>query len=415
MCLDDGMLDEKDQERFSSFCQLIRSIYGVKFQRLNQQLKDNFNPIDPDTNLIVYRPDGDIVAEAENEKEFLHHFEYLLEKANFDRLDKDALQKAFVSSALIKLKIEVEFDDYDIMRFYYRGMRSTEETVTNFRFFEKTISYDVFGRVVLLIKFKDKSHFEKKEIDLENLNFIPGKMYIFYYKDVPKVDLEAFFPNVKIRMTPKDKVLFLFPTLWAGVGAVIKILPNLTLILGVVIFYAGMKTYATKLGVNAETVKTSFIPLIATTASILVVLGGFALEQYLSYKNKWVKFLKRITDSLFYRLISINGSVFRTLIDEAVEEESKEAILVYYHLLISDGAGTVESLDKNIETWFKEKFDAEIDFEIKDALDKLENLVTVNADNRRQSVLMPSDDGTFSVLPPETALHVMRTMWRDFF
>ena len=58
-------------------------------------------------------------------------------------------------------------------------------------------------------------------------------------------------------------------------------------------------------------------------------------------------------------------------IDVAEEEECKETILAYYHLLISKQPLSATSLDEEIEQWFADKYNCQLDFEMNDALDKL--------------------------------------------
>jgi hypothetical protein len=73
---------------------------------------------------------------------------------------------------------------------------------------------------------------------------------------------------------------------------------------------------------------------------------------------------------------------------DAEEEECKEAILAYYFLLNSTYSMSRRELDRSIESWFAEKWNCTIDFEIDDALDKLLNLglVTVENDQRLSAI-----------------------------
>ncbi|HPO99072.1 MAG TPA: DUF3754 domain-containing protein, partial [bacterium] len=43
------------------------------------------------------------------------------------------------------------------------------------------------------------------------MQFVPGQTYLLNFKNVPKADLEIIFPNVKISITLKDKLLFWVP------------------------------------------------------------------------------------------------------------------------------------------------------------------------------------------------------------
>ncbi|WP_242053080.1 hypothetical protein [Planktothricoides raciborskii] len=62
------------------------------------------------------------------------------------------------------------------------------------------------------------------------------------------------------------------------------------------------------------------------------------------------------------------------MIDAAEEEECKEIILVYYHLLRNPEPMTPEELDDIIEQWMNEKFDPKIYFDIKGFLQNLQTI-----------------------------------------
>ena len=75
---------------------------------------------------------------------------------------------------------------------------------------------------------------------------------------------------------------------------------------------------------------------------------------------------------LFFRNLANNASVFGSLIDDAEEEECKEIILVYYHLIASQTPLNPEQLDDRIEAWMEEKFGTKIDFDINGPLRNLQ-------------------------------------------
>ena len=78
------------------------------------------------------------------------------------------------------------------------------------------------------------------------------------------------------------------------------------------------------------------------------------------------------------------------LIDEAEEEECKEVLLAYVHLLHADEALTARALDLRVEAWLHERFEVEVDFEVADGLAKLEHfgLVTHEGEHYRARPLL---------------------------
>jgi hypothetical protein len=114
--------------------------------------------------------------------------------------------------------------------------------------------------------------------------------------------------------------------------------------------------------------------------------------------------MKALADNLYFKNLDNNSGVFHHLIDSAEEEECKEAILAYYFLITQEGPMTMQQLDEKIELWFKEKFDFEIDFEITDALSKLQRFGIVKL-----------TDGQYTALPIKTAQVKLDAQWDALF
>ena len=81
--------------------------------------------------------------------------------------------------------------------------------------------------------------------------------------------------------------------------------------------------------------------------------------------------MQALTQNLYFKNLDNNAGVFHRLANDAEEEESKEAILAYYFLLVSSEPLTRSKLDHEIERWFDSRWNCELDFEIDDALHKL--------------------------------------------
>jgi len=100
--------------------------------------------------------------------------------------------------------------------------------------------------------------------------------------------------------------------------------------------------------------------------------------------------------TLYFHNLDNNAGVFDFLVHEAEEEECKEALLAYYFLLTgkdSEGkAYSQDELDDRIEQWMKEKFGVTLDFEVDDALRKLEDKKLLVKEGDRY--LVPSIDDT---------------------
>lgn len=290
-----------------------------------------------------------------------------------------------------------------------------------FREIEKKI--DIFERVALLIKFPNTKDINPPENFLEEYNSMPSKIYLYLYKNIPKDDIEFLFPNIKISMTLKDRLMLIVPAIGAAVPIALKILPQLLLIIGVIIFLVFGPSYVERLNLkaNQEDIKNMTGILIATL-SLLLTLGGFCFKQYTQYKNKHIKFQKQVTETLFFKNIANNLGVFQSLVDDAEEEECKEIILVYYHLLTSNTPLTPKQLDNKIEAWMEQNFDTKIDFDINGPLNNLAKIkgkiisdVKSEEEIPEISLLTYDKNGCCQVLSIDNAKKLIDHIWDNLF
>jgi hypothetical protein len=410
LCIQDGKLSSSDAQRFRHFCEILSAYYHFRFHETLESLKNGFAPFDPDADTMSLKPLSAIELE-DMENKLVGDFVSVLQSANYEHLSETDLQKAFQEESLIPLNTDVDFSDFENGRviFYHRG-RSQETVQFRKWFFKKVdISFEAFDRVVMLIKFKGKDHFERKKKKFETMNFSPGKMYVYCYKKIPKFDLDILFPNVDVSMNWKDLVKFGVPAIGALVPIILKTLPNILLIIGVILFFSIGPAAAEKWGANEDTVN-NFFPILTAILSMGFMLGGYAVKQYMNYKNKRLKFLKNVTDTLFFKNMDCNAGVFHRLIDEAEEEECKEIILVYYFLLTHKNL-TKSELDDCIEKWMEEKLGTVIDFDVDKALKNMEMLTAED----HSSLVGIDSTGKYQVLPIDRANQLIDYVWDNFF
>lgn len=420
MCVADEKLSVKDQQLFCQFCEILAAYYHFQFHHISEKIKANYAPFNPDHE-SEYATHYTSEQLAKMEEEVVKSFQEILEQANYFPIDQNTLKKALSQQSLIELKTKVNFQELDRLVCYARG--NTYETVT-IKYFWKTISrqVDIFSRVALLVKLKKDHISDKKKATVnQNTNTNSDKIYVYHYKNIPQWDIELLFPNVKISMTWKDKLVLGVPAIGAAVPLLLRMLPQLLLIVGVIIFIVFGPEYVQSLKLTVrETDVKNILQLLVISLSLLVTLGGFAVKQYTTYKNKQIRFQKNVTETLFFKNLSANLGVFQSLIDMAEEEECKEIILVYYHLLTGDRLFTPEELDAKIETWMLNKFGTVIDFDIHGPLANLEKIVgkTTEVDgtkSREQSLLSYDQAGFCQVLPLSQAKQVIDYIWDKAF
>ena len=118
------------------------------------------------------------------------------------------------------------------------------------------------------------------------------------------------------------------------------------------------------------------------------------VRQFSTFKNRKIQFMKSLSENLYFRNLDNDAGVFHHLLDAAEEEEAKEAVLAYHFLRTADGPLTPAELDGRIEDWFARRWDATLDFEVEDGVDKLRRLRLVDDDGEGRLAAVPLDEAT---------------------
>lgn len=391
-----------DAGGFREFGHLLLALLHHESLKTLDALKDAYAEFNPDRDTIRIDREADAGKLVETLKE---RFDETLMAANYRRLTTGELSRALHEASIIPLNTEVDLNDYHDFAFYYRGS-SRESILVRDYFKSKQVEIDNLERVVVLLRFKDPVHFEdrRKKRKMQDIDFQPGKIYLYLYKNVPRNDLELLFPNVQVSMTWKDKLLFALPAA-AGAGPLLmKVLPSLGLIIGVILLMTMGPDMVRNLDMDPGENATLY-PLLLAVLSASFALGGFAVKQYLNYKNKKLKFQKRVTDTLFFKNLVTNRGVLFTIVDSAEEELGKEMVLAYHHLRRADRPLTKRELDERVEEWIRTHCDRDVDFDVHKALERLTSYCCEG------KAVISENDGHWSALPLNEAKGVLDRHW----
>jgi hypothetical protein len=369
MCIKDAQLTEAQVKEFRDFCQILEALFHFEFHARLEKLKTCYRPFNPDADTRhVFN-----YSEAEKnklQKQLVSEMTAVLDAANFEKVTAQDLQQALGEESLFQIRLEVDFEDFEDVIFFRRGETVKEEILIKFfGLSKKNFQFTNYERVAIYIKFKQPAYFEKQK--RKNLYFEPGSTIIKLFHNVPKADLEMLFPNSKVRMKTIDKIIIGVPAAVSGIIVLVtKLGASLLLVGSVISFWLGLKD---------QEVQIKQQHLIALGAG-LGTLGGFLFRQLNKYKNRKIKFMKALSDNLYFKNLDNNAGVFYHLIDAAEEEEFKEAVLAYYFLLTAEGAQIQNEIDDRIEKWFEHHWNCNLNFEFDDALKKLERLELVSRD-----------------------------------
>ncbi|MBT8435365.1 MAG: DUF3754 domain-containing protein [Gammaproteobacteria bacterium] len=386
MCLHDGKL-ESAVEDFRQLSYMLDQVFHFEFHRVIEALKHAYADIDPDADTRQAGFDA-----PENTPPFVSLLDGLLEKANYERVTEADLNRALSESSLFKIRLHVDFDDFSEVSLFARGQSNRTETISSwFGLRSKTIEFVNYDRVVVYLRIRDDFEHSKLDSDLCRA----GATLLKLFRNVPRADLEMLFPNTRVRMRLMDKLLIGIPAVVSG-GIV------LTTKLGASLVLLG-SLFGYWMGVSSQPVELNQAAVIALLAGA-AALGGYLWKQFNNFKNRKIRFMQALTQNLYFKNLDNNAGVFYRLANDAEEEESKEAILAYYFLLVSPESLTRSDLDRAIERWFDSQWNCQLDFEIDDALHKLLDLGLVETSGER-----------LKAVPVNQGIRILDQRWDNYF
>lgn len=368
--------DKSSTHSFEQFCQLLSSVIHFDYHELLESLKNDYAPFDPNADTLALNEFTHEQRE-QHQSGFADSFARMLNAANFEKVTEQDLQDALTEESLFKVRLEVEFDDFEQVVFYRRGESQLSETITSFWGLRKqTIHFTNYDRVAVYITFKDKDYFEQK--NAKPIAFEPSSTIVKLFQNVPKADLEMLFPNSEVKMRPIDKVIISGSALVGGAVVLItKLGASILLLAALFSFWLGLRSDPVTM------TQQHFLSLGLGVA----VFTGFIFKEWSKFKNRKIKFMKALSDNLYFKNLDNNAGVFHTLIDSAEEEDFKEALLAYTFLLKSPTGLSASALDEQVEIWFKRKYGCQVDFEISDALAKLDRMQLITLENKTYHAL----------------------------
>ena len=386
--INDNKFNDEQINQITKLFEILEHYFHYEGFSFNKVIKKNYVFFDPDKS-----PEEKLVYQGEpNKTEFLDNLSTVLKRGNYTQIDNAVIEDAMVNDDLIGLKLKINFDFFKEYKIFYRCVDLFNEKVRHRFFWKKEKQFETFERVIVYLEYKDKDYFESKRIKVEKLSFEPSSIILKTFKRVPKNDIETIFPHATPVMSLKDKLLLWVPALGGGIPLITtKVVPPL------IAMYAAYKAGET---LNSHAIQTQLIQGVVA----LGLIGAYLFRQYKRFLTKKNEFSKMLSDSLYFKNIANNSGVFPALIDGAEEEELKETILAYTFLLMSNEPISAKDLDEKIEDWFRIKFNKEIDFDVTDALIKLERL--------RIGI---ESNGKWSVLSTENALRRIDEIWDGIF
>ncbi|XP_042497759.1 uncharacterized protein LOC122076511 [Macadamia integrifolia] len=227
---------------------------------------------------------------------------------------------------------EVKEDDLYVERIRIENMQLSLRNLLN----KITIQEPTFDRMIVVYR---RASPETK----------PDRgIYVKHFKNIPMADMEIVLPEKKNpSLTPMDWVKFL-----------------VSAVLGLVALFGSL-----------EMPKADFWVIIA----ILSGLAGYCAKIYFTFQQNMVTYQNLITQSMYDKQLDSGKGTLLHLCDDVIQQEVKEVIISFF-ILMEQGKATKEDLDHRCEELIEEEFGERCNFEVDDAVQKLEKLGIVSRD-----------------------------------
>lgn len=356
-----------EQEALRSLAMSVVLHFHARFHESLLRIKNAYAPFDPDADTIQLGELSPTEKESELNRLFVELRE-ILKKANYRELSQVEALQIMKGASYWGVELDVDWGVFDYLQMYFRGSTEGERVFRPWwRLYLKTRrKVPQFERLVIVLKQRPHPRLGK-DADTKSV-------FTKIFKELPKSDLEMILPGTKIRLSKVDQGMIFYPLI-SGIGLLsYKLLSD-------VFGFEDMFSLAASFSLSW---------------SLAGVFAGYGYKSYVSYTSKKTQYTLQLTKNLYYQVIDSNAGVFARLLDEAEEQEVREVLLAYFYLWQSPRPLSTEELDEQIEKDLDARLGVKADFEIADAIQKLEALGLV------QSV-----EAQYRAVPLTDAVHLL--------
>ncbi|XP_020214699.1 uncharacterized protein LOC109798733 [Cajanus cajan] len=174
-------------------------------------------------------------------------------------------------------------------------------------------------------------------------------IFVKHFKNIPMADMEIVLPEKKNPgLTPMDWVKFLGSAV-VGLVAVVS---------------------------SLEMPTADWWVIIAVLSTVI----GYCAKTYFTFQQNLAQYQNLITQSMYDKQLDSGKGTLLHLCDDVIQQEVKEVIVSFF-ILMEQGKATRQDLDQWCEELIKEEFNEECNFDVDDAVQKLENLGIVTRDS----------------------------------
>jgi len=381
-----------EAQAWSDVFRLLGALMRHEGQERVEALHALYAPLDPDA-----PPSRRDLTPAAFER-FEHALVDELTRGNFSEVDPESVRTAETTKRLTGLAIKPSLAGIRSIRYFARGARSESFTVKSwFGLRKQQIQVEAMRDVVVIVGFKADAEISKqdeKAFRKMRRGVRPGAALVKHFRNVAAPELVTLHPGARPTMRRRDQAWLAAPAIIAGAPVLINLWPALTVLGAVLAAYFGAQ------GVIEE----SELKRAVAAISGLVAVGAFVMRQRLKYEAQTLRYQKRLADTVYFRNLANNAGVIDLVAGAGAEQDVKEALLAYAVLRDAARPLTQAEIDVGAEAFLRERFGLAVNFEIHDALHKLQRLGIVAHQN-----------DVFDAAPPADALMRLDAAWDGIF
>ena len=299
----------------------LEGVVGQEIEALRRGLERAYDPHNPARDTLLVGDEDQLAKRGEGLRKLVA---YVLDKANYERLDEVQVEAAVGAASSHGMRIRVNPDRLQWIDLWVRGRTTTNRAIRSLRRPIKGREHEIELYRRLAVVFQAQG---EEELNLK------------LFREIPVADVEALLPHAEVAMSPFDR----FKVFGGSVGAMGGLL---------------LRMFETTVAA------TQFMWL------AVAALGGLSVRSLLGYRRAKHVRLSQMTHHLYYQNVANNSGVLDRLVANIGHEELKESLLAY--ALIRGGEVHDEaSLQQAAATWLRERFDVEVDFDAPDAAQTL--------------------------------------------
>ncbi|RDX63396.1 hypothetical protein CR513_58181, partial [Mucuna pruriens] len=201
---------------------------------------------------------------------------------------------------------------------------------------KNTIQEPTFDRIIVVYRLASSNSKQERGI------------FVKHFKNIPMADMEIVLPEKKSPgLTPMDWVKF--------IGSAV----------------VGLVAVASSLDVDTADLRV--------IGAVLSTVLGYFVKTYFTFQQNLVQYQNLITQAMYDKQLDSGRGTLLHLCDDVIQQEVKEVIISFF-ILMEQGKANRQELDRWCEELIREEFGENCNFDVDDAVQKLEKLGIVTKD-----------------------------------